>query len=138
MSELIEQIDKTIIQNGLNLFKLTQDNTSLLLEQLRVAFNLNFNQLFLWETKVEKSSSWEYGDDWDSIFSKLLNQYFPSSVYLVVTDDEFYPWVVNAGDKVSVIALLYQQQFFEYFIFDDLIEKILFDTHHNNLVLFEQ
>jgi hypothetical protein len=61
---------------------------------------------------------------------KALNE----SVFLIVTDDENQPWIginIQFGDAVKVIS---EGPYFEYFLTDQLVDWIVFDTHHNELI----
>ena len=57
------------------------------------------------------------------------------SVFLVPTDDESPPWPVFTGSIFYVIELLKEIRFFEYFLTDKNGTWVIFDTHHNTLVV---
>ena len=90
-----------------------------------------------WEqVEFENSVYYDYeGADWDKLMEFLLSD-FQNKIYLAITDDEFYPWKLLECDKASVVHLLNQQQLFEFFIFDDSFDKIIFDTHENLLIKY--
>ena len=63
---------------------------------------------------------------------------FPGNIYLVVTNEQHYPWLVIAMPAGDVQGLLLELPYFEYFVFDDAMERVVFDTHHNSLILCEK
>jgi RHS repeat-associated protein len=58
-----------------------------------------------------------------------------ASAYLAITDDEPRPWPLLSGTVADLLAVLNGLRFCEYFIFDRAITWIVFDTHHNSLVV---
>lgn len=60
---------------------------------------------------------------------------FDRFVYLAITDDEFYPWPIIKFCSRDIVSILESQQYFEFFIFDGSMNRILFDTHDNQLIL---
>ncbi len=66
----------------------------------------------------------------------LLQRILPSSEILFIpTDDEEGQWPVYTGSVSAVINMVMELQFFEYFIADKGYNWVVFDTHHNSLVI---
>jgi hypothetical protein len=47
---------------------------------------------------------------------------------------EYYPWPVFHCANTMLLPLLTDLRFFEYFVFDESMNCVLFDTHHNELL----
>lgn len=58
-----------------------------------------------------------------------------ATALLVVTDDEPRPWPVFLGKTSDLLAALREVRFCEYFLVDQDFKWIVFDTHHNTLVV---
>ncbi len=58
-----------------------------------------------------------------------------SEVTLVITDDDFPPWNAIRGDLDIICYCLEELPFFEYFLVDESRSWVLFDTHHNELLI---
>lgn len=56
-------------------------------------------------------------------------------VLLVITDDEARPWPVFSGVASALLAVLRGVRFCEYFFVDPALSWLVFDTHHNQLVV---
>jgi hypothetical protein len=57
-------------------------------------------------------------------------------LFLVATDDEPPPWIALSGPLSSLRQLLEQARYFEFFIVDSTMRWIVFDTHHNEVVVY--
>lgn len=135
MKELIDKIELIINRKNLEFRKITTYEAKSKLNTLKQAFKFDFSYLYLWEHEIHNKKTYHYSNDnWSELMNLEMDK-FSEQVYLVVTDDEFYPWIVFRGKKSDLKILLEEQRFFEFFIFDDYYNKILFDTHHNSLIL---
>lgn len=68
---------------------------------------------------------------------QLLSAIIPAEsgrILLFVTDDDPPPWACISGSRQALICLLGELRFFEFFMVDDRMNWIIFDTHHNTLV----
>jgi hypothetical protein len=67
----------------------------------------------------------------------LLGELVPaeSTIRLVVTDDQPRPWPVFEGEAPKFWDLFRELRFFEYFIASEDSQWVVFDTHHNALVV---
>lgn len=53
---------------------------------------------------------------------------------LVVTDDQARPWPIYAGSTEDLISVLRDCRFFEYMLVAHDLSRVIFDTHHNELI----
>ncbi|MEQ8766539.1 MAG: hypothetical protein RL885_21680 [Planctomycetota bacterium] len=58
-----------------------------------------------------------------------------SELTLVITDDDPPPWLGIRGELPELLSLLADLPCCEFFVFDDRQEWLLFDTHHNELIV---
>ncbi|MEO1262601.1 MAG: hypothetical protein AAFZ15_27595 [Bacteroidota bacterium] len=137
MTHLLNSIEQAIKNQTLGYSKLSEEEAEVELAKLKEAFRFDYKVLHLWGHNWENREICEYGEGWGKELSRYLKD-FADCIYLVVTDDEFYPWVVYYGEKRELKGLLEEQRFFEYFVFDHSCKKVLFDTHHNSLILFRR
>jgi hypothetical protein len=107
-----------------------------IVENLCKKFCFDLSKRYLWaDVRIKEKITYNNDiEDWEVLLSTLL-QNFDERVYLVVTDDEFYPWAVFDCKRDIVIDILKEQQYFEFFIFDKPMKYVLFDTHENELLL---
>jgi hypothetical protein len=86
-----------------------------------------------WESLKCDSVTLPYGDsDGLALLGELL--FAERMIRLVVTDDEPRPWPVFEGEAQTILELLRELRFFEYFIASEDCRWVVFDTHHNALV----
>ena len=109
-----------------------------LIQNVAEKFSLDIRQLFLWDNK-NYSEIFDYStsDQWEPILRKLLAR-FNDRIFLVVSNEGLFPWKVLNFKASDCISLLTELPFFEYFLFDESMKNIIFDTHHNSLILFKQ
>jgi len=138
-NNLIDSIESYIKLKKIPCSRLADNDAKMLIEKLVNHHSLDLSRLYLWEDIIPKASFF-YGDNsslWEDRFYSFLQDY-DNEIYLSVTDDEFYPWEIFKCEKKTIIGLLNEQQYFEFFIFDISLKQILFDTHHNELILLEK
>lgn len=95
------------------------------------------NARYWWEG-LRDSQSFPYGSDaqaWSVKLAELLGDMEGDDVYLAIADDEDQPWPVIKTRKRELIELISELPFFEYFVFSDGCAKVVFDTHHNILIV---
>ncbi len=131
MEGLKEEIKK--LQNEMGLDVSLINDSSKTLNLLFEIFELDTERLYLWESK--KGEKFDYSQDsWVSVLKNQLAD-FEEVLYLVVTDDEFPPWLVYKCKKGDLLKLLPELRFFEYFLFDERMKKVVFDNHHNQFIV---
>jgi hypothetical protein len=109
-----------------------------LIVKLAEKFSFDLGQRWLWDS-TRQSETYDYNNNpgqWETIFRELLSR-FADQIFLVVSDDEFYPWKVLQCKKDECVNLLNELPYFELFIFDDFMKTVVFDTHHNCLIVSE-
>ena len=100
-------------------------------------FSFDIRQCWMWDNKRD-AETYDYSDSsWEPVLQGLLNK-FDRMIFLVVTDDDFFPWTALRLKKDDCINLLGELPSFEYFIFDDAMKAVVFETHHNSFILFER
>jgi len=138
MAELYEEMLKTINEKGINASFIKQEESDRLVERLFAIFDLDINQLFVWENFKGHIVYNEYQDKneiWNSCVGKLIFD-FRNDIFVAVTNEEYYPWPILSCKKTDIISIISEQSYFEYFIFDSEMNKIVFDTHHNILMRY--
>lgn len=90
--------------------------------------------LWWWESLLGVSQSIEYHGDGLKLLSTLLAAR-SGELTLFVTDEQRPPWMALRGSRDALIELLGDHQSFEYFVVDDSLDWIIFDTHHDCLVI---
>ena len=87
-----------------------------------------------WSSLSKKSKRISYKrNDGLSALRDLIN--IEDQCFLVVTDDEFPPWPIYFGRIDRILEILSECRYFEYFLAAENNEWVVFDTHHNELVV---
>ncbi|MGN7784731.1 hypothetical protein ACTJIJ_09400 [Niabella sp. 22666] len=133
---ITEEIASFCTENQVTVSFLADDECSSLISLVADKFKLDINRLFMWED-VKAVDRLEYPDPagWENGLNKYL-QDFQNEIFVVITDENFYPWSVFICCKQDLIRILENQKYFEYFLFDSLQQRLLFDTHHNEFILW--
>jgi hypothetical protein len=98
-------------------------------------FGFELEQIWWWEhvPREHVCVSYTNQDGLDFLASTLSATTDP--LLLFVTDDNPAPWMCISGDGNSLIEMLREQRFFEYFIVNRDLGWVLFDTHQNAMML---
>lgn len=132
-SELLGDIRKVILEIG-GVYELPGDEAETFCQRLASRYVGDRKQRWWWATLAQPSCVLRYGDrDGLAMLYNLLAS--KPVIYLGVTDDEEGPWPVIVGDSRTICALLREVRFFEYFVADPDFNWVVFDTHHNELVV---
>jgi hypothetical protein len=132
--DLITEIKNFIETENLDCVVVSEHETANLVENLAKHFGFDLSHRYLWEG-VCMQERIAYNDyNWEKLMFKLFGK-FQERVFLVVSDDDFYPWIIFNSKKELIINLLKAQRYFEYFIFDQSMSHVLFDTHDNQLLM---
>jgi hypothetical protein len=138
-TDTIDEIAANLVKLANGSARLVEQSVAVnLLEQLAAAHVEDSQALHWWASLRLSASIVDYGDDssvWASTLESVLNGLAGDEVYLAVTDDEFGPWPILAVEKNQLVRLLGELSFFEYFVFQKDGRQVMFDTHHNRLVV---
>lgn len=115
---------------------LPDDEGNKLILSLVDIFSFDISKCWMWDNKHYAEIHDCSGSPWEPVLKGLLTK-FNRWILLVVTDDEFFPWKVLHLKNDDCITLLRELPNFEYFIFDDTMKAVVFETHHNSFILFE-
>ena len=93
------------------------------------------NQVWWWRSLKRESVTLPYDEaDCFGLLTRLLGSE-TTEVFLIVTDDEPQPWLMFSGQFESIRTVLTELRFFEFFITNQDCSWLVFDTHHNALVV---
>ena len=107
-----------------------------LLTRLAVAYELEVQELFPWDLAGARAVyAYDLPASWELLFPPLLDL-LQEEVYLAVTNEEGYPWAVVAMPSAYVVELLLELPYFEYFIFDEGMDRVVYDTRQEMLAVF--
>lgn len=117
---------------------LPEEEANVLVSRVAEKYNIDLRAIFPWEMPGARALyPYDIPSSWELMLSSLLDIY-AEVIYLVVTDEGPYPWQVIALPPEELIPLLLELPSFEYFVFDDAMERVVFDTHRSELVVFEK
>lgn len=95
------------------------------------------SSLYWWSSLRNKPVVFGYGDDtaqWRSVLNALVQGFESEELLVAVTDDSDGAWPVVTMPKHSLVEIISDLPFFEYFVFEQDCRRVVFDTHHNSLV----
>ncbi len=98
-------------------------------------FIKNRNNVWWWEDLTQDSVTIPYGDN-DGL--SVIKQIVCDNTIIVnffITDDEPEPWPIFQGSLETVINVVSEQRYFEFFITPLDLSWLIFDTHHNSLII---
>lgn len=92
------------------------------------------DKIWWWDSLSQPSTTIEYGEALSlEIIGRLLAA--DSVAMLLVTDDREPPWPLFTGTVKHLLEYLGEMWTTEYILADPDLNWLLFDTHHNELVL---
>lgn len=114
--------------------ELRNSEAEVVTERVKSHFVEEPDAIWWWEALSSNSVSIRYGSA-DGL--KLLGCLIPSQelVRLAVTDDEPGHWPVFEGEAGALCSLVREIPFFEFFVTSMECDWVVFDTHHNCLVV---
>jgi hypothetical protein len=98
------------------------------------AFISDPSRRWWWESVNTRSKSFEYDADGLAILDAIMSN-VGEPLLLFATDDESPPWMVISGPWQDLRSLVAETQFFEFLLVDAALSWIVFDTHHNRLLI---
>lgn len=91
-------------------------------------------KIWWWESLSIPSTSIEYGEhDGLSLIREIIKNNL--KVLIFITDDEAPPWPAFEGKLEDILEIIKSQRFFEYFLTSKDCKWLIFDTHHNSLIV---
>ena len=95
----------------------------------------DLDQVWWWTSLKEEAITLPCEEDIDFALLKEVLKDATAEVLLVVTDDEPRPWLVFGGQFEAIVSVLSELRFFEFFITNRDCDWLIFETHHNALVV---
>ncbi|MBK8626938.1 MAG: hypothetical protein IPN86_15635 [Saprospiraceae bacterium] len=130
MSDLVLEINELVKEFELKVVLLSELEEQELFTKLKINFGFDYNKLFIWQMALNFIDIEYESDEWQEIWCKNLDG-FNDNIYICISDETLYPWKIYFGPKDMILNIICELPFFEYFIFDGDMEKVIFDTHHN-------
>lgn len=105
------------------------------IEAIAKTFRIDRTGAWWWQSLSGKVSTIGYGEAADPlrIIPTLVDP--TNEVYLLVTDDEPPPWPGYRGRLDEILELIGEQWRFEFLLAPIGLDWLLFDTHHNEIVI---
>lgn len=110
------------------------DSSRKALLSLRTSLGADESSIRWWTSPSRDRQIIPYSSTPRQLFNELLCT--EGYARLFITDDEPPPWPSVHGPLADILDLIDDCPFFEYFIVNAEGTRVLFDTHHNELVLF--
>jgi hypothetical protein len=131
--DLLTEIE-LFLEQGHRLIKLSNDDSSKILGKIIDSFVRDESYIWWWQSLKTPKTIIDYGG---GLAWPLILNYFDETemCYFVITDDEPAPWFVIEGAVKELGMMVSELWRFEYFIVDVSFKKIIFDNHHNQLVV---
>jgi len=131
--ELVPEIT-AIVHNSPGLRVLEPEESSSLAERVAAAFITDSSRRWWWGALNSEARTIDYeGGQGLEILDKAMSA-VQGTIWMFVTDNKFSPWMVVSGQWDGLHYLIYESRFFEFFLVDESLSWIVFDTHHNQLV----
>lgn len=133
---LLYEIENAILREIIDCRLIPEDEGLRLIRQLAEKFAFDLDKRWLWDdARAKEALSYGESGQWEDLL-KLQLASFKDRVFLCVTNDDLYPWPIFDCRKDQLVRLFAELPYFEYLLFDAAMERVLFDTHHNELVIF--
>jgi hypothetical protein len=104
-------------------------------EKVANCFIKDKNHLWWWESLSQSPTIIKYDN---SEFLEVIGGFLghkSGALCLILTDDEFPPWCGIAGESEDMLAAIQELPAIEFFIVPQDIGWIVFETHHNELII---
>lgn len=126
----------TTISQLLGRDPLPPNRAAALLESLACRHGIDARFVYWWASKASADQTIQYdsSDEGLSCLAELLAG-VNGEMLLVASDECALPWPIWTLQASELIPLLGELPFFEYFVVLDGGAALLFDTHHNTLVI---
>lgn len=107
------------------------------LKRISDRFGFDASRTWWWEGAVGTESPYEDPANAVDKLGDVLRAAPDAKFYLAVTDDEPAPWPVIYGGWKELSKIIREERLFEFFIFDETMDRVVFDTHMTRLVVVE-
>jgi hypothetical protein len=129
---LVVQVEALSSTRGMKL--LSPESTRDVVERMAAKFSVDRSRLWWWEG-IQSARSFPYAPDEElQALGRLMSSH-SNALTLIVTDDQPPPWIAVSGPWTSLLHLLQETRHFEFFVLDETLNWVVFDTHHNELVV---
>lgn len=127
----MKKINEIVRNSPYGIKLLSIEEANLYNEKIKTSFSLNYQKLFIWDEIKKMSELIPYtNSNWNELALVNFNR-LKKDIFLVVSDEEYFPWQIINGSTNSILEFIIEQPFFEYFVFDQNLEILIFDTHDN-------
>lgn len=107
------------------------------LDKIAASFVEDRDAVYWWQSLKHEAVIYDCSSSQEAAFliiDEFLKLIPEKRVFIVPTDDNPGPWPVVVTKKDLLAPALKSLPFFEYFISSERCDKLLFDTHHNQLL----
>ncbi len=132
--ELLSEINNKMADIG-GIVEVANDKAISITNTIAEKYIRDRSFVWWWESLAGSHVEIGYGDDFSWPIIKKIAPNLNQNVYLFVTDDEPEPWSAFNGPLKKIDKLISELWRFEYFITDENFEWLIFDTHHNTVVI---
>ena len=115
--------------------KLKSCDIKKILQDISCRYKIDTKNIWWWENPKVTFSTISYGSSYALELIKGIVGSDSEVVTLVVTDDEPSPWPAWRGELRCIIDVIYELRYFEYFLVGENQNWLIFDNHHNQLIL---
>lgn len=132
-ADLLQELRSSLPQFP-SLRELDAQTADELVERIAGRYISDPDMIWWWGSLSKPSTTIDYGE---AVSLDIIRRLLPgdADALLIVTDDVAPPWPVFAGKLKSLLEYLGEQAHLEYILTDPDLSWLLFDTHHNTLVL---
>jgi len=135
-NRLIDDISEALREMGSGRV-LSPEEAKAFVSKIADAYDMDLQSISPWEKQEGVAYPYNDPSEWGLLLSSILGV-FTGDVYLVVSNDSPFPWPVIVLSVDDVQTLLLELPHFEFFVFDDEGERVVFDTHYNELIIVEK
>ena len=115
---------------------LSQDEASELTARVAARFISDPSRLWWWEALREPAAGFPYqGEEGLERLDAIVGEAASDPLFMFITASNFPPWTVVAGKWDDLRELVGESSFFEFFVVSRATDWIVFDTHHNEVLV---
>jgi hypothetical protein len=131
---LVAELEANLSKAG-RVSRMDAEDSSAFLHKVATRYVANSKCRWWWQalSVSHRRLGYDGGSHGLEVLATLLDG--KSDVVLVVTDDSDPPWPAFAGPSGAILGALRETRFFEFFIVSHDLNWVVFDAHHNELVV---